>query len=100
MRKCCLNCQGFAFWDGDYCCVPNMSIHQFGNGDIYMNEDIDNTMQTDETCEEYEYSNKHPEYEEEYKKFKEWQKLCKQLEDHISDNSGFYNKLTKPKYFK
>lgn len=107
MKKCCLNCAGFCWWDGDYCCTKEMSIHQYGypNG-FWMNEDIDNTMETPETCEEYEYRHHdtYPEseniYIKEYKKFKEWKNLCKQLENHINDNSGIYIKLTKPKYFK
>jgi hypothetical protein len=39
-------------------------------------------------------------YLEEYKKFKEWDRLCYQLEQHVSDPSGYYELITKPKYFK
>lgn len=108
-KKCCLNCDGFCWWDGDYCCTKEMKIHQYGMlypyGYWWMNKDIDNTMQTPETCEDYEYAHheKYPEYDnpyiKEYKKFKEWDKLCWQLEQHVSDKSGIYEKLIKPKYF-
>lgn len=91
-KKCCLNCEGFCWWDGDYCCTKKMKIHQFGYGNsnggyfgtTYMNKDIDNTMETPETCEDYVYSSKNDYFiKEEYKKFKEWDKLCKQLEYHV-----------------
>ena len=36
---------------------------------------------------------------QEYKKFKKWDKLCYQLEQHVSDKSGIYEKMIKPKYF-
>lgn len=26
---CCINCENFCFWDGDYCCLPNFMIHQY-----------------------------------------------------------------------
>lgn len=101
-KKCCLTCDGFCWWDGDYCCTQKMDIHQFGysNGN-WFNEDIDNTMQTSETCKDYEYTHMtHDKYTEftngyikEYKKFKEWDRLCKQLEDHVSDKSGLYKKF-------
>ena len=39
------------------------------------------------------------EYLEEYKRFKEWDKICHQLEQHVSDPSGYYEKITKPIYF-
>jgi len=99
-KKCCLNCDGFCYWDGDYCCIKEMSIHQYGNESEQMTCDIDNTMQTPETCKKYKYAHheKYPKsdnlYIKEYKKFKEWDKLCKQLEDHVSDKSGLY------KYYK
>ena len=41
----------------------------------------------------------HAQNRENYKKFKEWDKLCKQLEEHVSDPSGYYEKITKPIYF-
>jgi hypothetical protein len=70
-----------------------------------MNKDIDKTMETPETCEDYKYTHheKYPEFDnpyiKEYKKFKKWDKLCNQLEQHVSDQSGYYEKLTKPIYF-
>ena len=108
-KKCCLNCDGFCWWDGDYCCTKEMKIHQYGMlypyGYWWMNSDIDKTMETPETCKDYEYTHheKYPEsdnpYIKEYEKFKEWDKLCKQLEEHVSDPSGYYERITKPIYF-
>ena len=84
-KDCCLNCCNFSFWDGDYCCVSHMQIHQYGF-DIhhypYMNEDIDNTMETPETCEDYSKC-ENDWIIEEYKKYKELQKLCKKLESFV-----------------
>ena len=104
-KKCCLNCNGFCWWDGDYCCAKEMKTHQDGilypYGYQWMNSDIDKTMKTPETREDYKYAH-HEKYHEsdnqyikEYKKFKEWDKLCKQLEDHVSDPSGIYKKFMK-----
>lgn len=102
-KKCCLNCSHFAFWDGDYCCTAEMKIHQFGFADdIFFNVDIDNTMETPDTCGDYDerYSKKISDmYMDEYKKWKEWDILCNQLKEHISDKSGYYEKITKPIYF-
>ena len=33
------------------------------------------------------------------RKWKEWDILCNQLKEHISDKSGYYEKITKPIYF-
>lgn len=77
MKRCCLNCGGFVWWDGDYCCVRHMDIHQYGykNG-IWMNEDIIRTMETPETCEDYDYNALHAElYEPEFKKLIDYIKL-------------------------
>ena len=88
-KDCCLNCCNFSFWDGDYCCVSHMQIHQYGF-DIhyypYMNEDIDNTMETPETCKDYsKFNNDISEMMyDEYKKYKELQKLCVQLESFVN----------------
>ena len=106
-QHCCLVCDGFCWWDGDYCCTKNFKIHQFGFGNEnggyfdypYMNEDIDNTMETCETCVDYSYIHheKYPEiqnpYKKEYKKFKEWDRLCKQLEAHVSDSYNVHKNL-------
>lgn len=99
--KCCLNCNAFCWWDGDYCCTIKMKIHQYGyypkNGyTAWFNEDIDNTMETPDTCPKYIYDiyNKQC-YIEEYKKFKEWERLCQQLHDHVTDKSGIYKRLSK-----
>ena len=93
-KDCCLNCEGFCWWDGDYCCTKHMEIHQYGYGNKnggytsypFMNEDIDNTMETTETCEDYDkitYNPKLNQYIDQYKKFKEFDKLCKQLYNHV-----------------
>jgi len=89
-KKCCLTCDGFCWWDGDYCCTQEMKIHQYGypNG-VWFNKDIDKTMKTPDNCKLYRYRH-HQTYPEsdnefikEYKKFKEWDKLCQQLENHV-----------------
>ena len=90
---CCINCEGFCFWDGDYCCFPNFKIHQYGwPHQLWMDGDIDKTMVLGKDCEDYHkwgtymyVPNCHNEYLEEYKKFKEWDKLCYQLEQHIQN---------------
>ena len=89
---CCLNCDGFFFWDGDYCCFPNFKIHQYGwPHQIWFDRDIDKTMQTPETCEDYSYRHheRYPEsqneFKREYRKFKEWDRLCYQLEQHVTN---------------
>ena len=91
-KKCCLTCDGFCFWDGDYCCFPNFMIHQYGwSHQIWMDSDIDKSMKTPETCKDYSYRHheRYPESEnefiKEYKKFKEWDKLCYQLEQHVNN---------------
>lgn len=105
-KKCCLNCDGFCWWDGDYCCTMEMKIHQYcWPHQIWFDRDIDKTMETPETCEDYHYKHheKYPEseneYIQEYKKFKEWDKLCYQLEQHVSDSSGVYKNYIKPKFY-
>lgn len=97
MKKCCLNCAGFCWWDGDYCCTKNMEIHQYGypNG-YWMNEDIIKTMETPETCEDYEYAHHetYPEseniYIKEYNKLIEWIRLQDELAKFVNDKSGYY----------
>lgn len=95
MKDCCLNCQGFAFWDGDYCCVPNMKILQCGiNGDIWMTRDLLISMNHNKNCKDYERRNEHHPttkmYIDEFEKFTKWDKLCKQLEKHVSDSLDYY----------
>ncbi len=82
-KKCCLNCKHFVLWDSDYCCISNMKIHQYGYGRqnggyfgyTYMNEDIDNTMQTPETCDDYKHTSKNIDINLEYSRFKEYQEM-------------------------
>lgn len=94
-KDCCLNCDGFCFWDGDYCCTKLMEIHQYGirSNDSFiaqpwMNQDIDNTMLLKEECKDYNKvvynQNTDNEYIKEYKKWKEWDRLCKQYENNLS----------------
>ena len=95
MYKCCLNCDGFCWWDGDYCCTKEMSIHQYGypNG-YWMNRDIIKTMETPETCKYYAYTHheKYPEsdnpYINEYNKLMELIKLEDELDKFVNDYSG------------
>ena len=120
-KDCCINCENFCFWDGDYCCFPNFKIHQYNItyypeydtkpnkgyfSDNRMFGDIDNTMVLGKDCEDYHkwgtymYVPDCPnDHLEEYKRFKEWDKLCHQLEQHVSDPSGIYKNIIKPKYF-
>lgn len=54
VRPCCIRCQGFAWWDGDYCCTMQMKIHQHAPAtNPWMNDDILRTMKTPETCLDY-----------------------------------------------
>ena len=113
-KDCCINCEAFCWWDGDYCCTMKMKIHQYGYGNEnggyfanpYMNRDIDNTMQLGKNCEDYRkwgtymyVPNCPNEHLEEYKRFKEWDKLCYQLEQHVSDPSDVYEKYIKPIFY-
>ena len=93
-KDCCLNCHGFSWWDGDYCCISCMEIHQYGFGNEnggytaypFMNSDIDKTMKTPETCKYYSKVDNNPKYNqymEEYKKFKKFDKLCNELNQYV-----------------
>ena len=54
VRPCCIRCQGFAWWDGDYCCTMQMKIHQHAPAENpWMTDDILRTMKTPETCRDY-----------------------------------------------
>lgn len=123
-KDCCINCENFCYWDGDYCCFPHFMIHQYNItyyseydnkpnkgyfSDNRMFNDIDNTMMgpdTDKQCQDYvkwgtnmKVKNCPNDIFEEYKKFKTWDKLCYQLEQHVSDKSGIYEKYIKSKLF-
>jgi hypothetical protein len=119
---CCINCENFCEWDGDYCCFPHFMIHQYNikyypeydnkhNGGYFSDDrmfrDIDKTMVLAKDCEDYKkYGTgmRNPDYPnvhlEEYKRFKEWDKLCYQLEEHVSDKSGLYEQRFKKMFFK
>lgn len=51
VQECCVNCRHFALWDGDFCCVQNMEIMQFGDD---FNETILLSIKTPNTCDMYE----------------------------------------------
>lgn len=51
---CCLDCQAFCWWDGDYCCTMQMKIHDHSK-DGRMSMNIQRTMKTPETCNDYMY---------------------------------------------
>ena len=52
--RCCINCEGFAWWDGDYCCTLHMRIHQHAPGtDPWFREDILKTMKGPVDCKDY-----------------------------------------------
>lgn len=94
---CCLNCKNFTWWDGDYCCVSDMKIHQFGFGNqnggyfgtTYMNEDIDNTMKIKEECDDWEKYNHRQYIQKEYLKFKDFENKQNQYYAHIIDKWDF-----------
>ena len=106
-KKCCLTCDGFCWWDGDYCCTMEMKIHQYcWPHQIWFDRDIDKTMVLGKNCKDYHkwgtymyVSNCPNEFLEEYKKFKEWDKLCWQLEQHVNDPSGVYENIIKPRFY-
>jgi hypothetical protein len=89
-----------------------MKIHQYGIGNVdrgyvsnpWMTHDIDITMKTPKTCEDYmhEVSNEWQTKEntssyiiEEYKKMKELEKLEIDLENHVKDKWGVYEMIKK-----
>ena len=44
----CLNCENFAFWDGDYCCLAKFVILDEGDENNDFTEDILRTMKTED----------------------------------------------------
>jgi hypothetical protein len=111
-KDCCLNCQAFCWWDDMWVCTMQMKIHQYGIGNVdrgyvsnpWMTHDIDITMKTPKTCEDYmhEVSNEWQSKEntssyiiEEYKKMKELEKLEIDLENHVKDKWGVYEMIKK-----
>lgn len=85
VKKCCLNCIHFAWWEGDFCCIPEFKIIQAdpdNNG--LMTEELEKNMKTPANCEDYEYREERysKDYEEEYKKFRKFQDQIELLERH------------------
>ena len=48
----CINCEHFAWWDGDYCCVKNFKILCESKSG-HFNEDILTAIKTPKTCNDY-----------------------------------------------
>lgn len=93
MKKCCCNCEGMAFWDGDYVCTMEMMIHQYGyrfptvpgakygaEQGVWMDEDFEKTIKTPETCEYYSYTQHHEYLEKEFMKWLKYKKMIKEYE--------------------
>lgn len=92
MRKHCTNCNGFAWWDGDYCCTKKMAIiEQSPNGAFWCPFPQPNqTKFIAGKCEEYEPTDtKHNLYEKQYEEFLE---MIKQNGDMNLSVEEFYAK--------
>ena len=51
----CINCENFAWWDGDYCCLKKMLILQSSpNGNF--EEEFLKTMKSSDECANYSKS--------------------------------------------
>ena len=49
-----MTCQGFAWWDGDYCCTLKMQILQHAPAtNPWLRDEILGVLETPETCGEY-----------------------------------------------
>lgn len=85
VKKCCLNCTHFTWWDNDFCCIPRFAIlqHDHHNNGI-MTEELEKNMRTPDNCEYYEYRGERysKDYEEEYKKYRKFQDQIEILENH------------------
>lgn len=68
----CLNCENFAFWDGDYCCLSNFTILCESNKNGDFTNDILHTLKTKDDCVDWKKneSDFHIKlYKEKYDKF-------------------------------
>ena len=70
MEKRCINCEGFAWWDGDYCCVKKFKLFCESKDGTYSDELVE-AINKEKDCDEYNYvdSPVAKMYEEEYEKF-------------------------------
>lgn len=85
----CLNCENFAFWDGDYCCLAKFVILDEGDENNDFTEDILRTMKTEDECVDYKKS-----YDESIK-YKEYKKRFKKLLDKEYNKKRFKKLLEK-----
>ena len=57
LHRCCINCNNFAWWDGDYCCLKNNIILQVSPKGEFT-EEILNTIKSPDSevhyCPDYE----------------------------------------------
>lgn len=69
-KESCINCEHFAWWDGDYCCVLRFKI-LCESPDGEFTDEILKRMETSKTCNDYNAATKkHAElYEEPFLKF-------------------------------
>ena len=66
-EKSCITCSGFVWWDGDYCCLADMSALQ-ESPDGKFTKDIIPFIKASKYCKKYK-KGALPLYEDEYKKF-------------------------------
>jgi len=55
MEKNCINCDGFALWDGDFCCVKKLKILQ-NAPDGNFTKDILTALRINMDCEDWSES--------------------------------------------
>lgn len=93
VRKCCLTCNNFAYWDGDYACVTKFLLLQNGicgkiggyHDPAWITSQLEKNMKFANECKDYEDSG-HPfteDYIEEFKKYRELQKKVEELEKFV-----------------
>lgn len=51
-KKNCINCENFAWWDGDYCCVRKTKLLQHSPGGDFT-KDIFIALNLNKNCNEY-----------------------------------------------
>lgn len=94
VKPCCLTCKNFAYWDGDYCCVPNFLILQDGickdrggyHDPAWMTSQLEKNMKFANDCPDYETS-EHPfsgDYVKEYKRYRELQNKIEELQSFLT----------------
>lgn len=66
----CINCENFAWWDGDYCCLAKMIILQ-SSPKGYFEEEILKNIKTSDECIGYtkSYNKSHEMYEHAFNEF-------------------------------